>query len=128
MLEKTYYSIGGGFVVEDCDFDQKKDKALSLHLNIVRPYTFTSADQLVELTTENGICISTLMMDNEKCLNEENVVRKKLLHIWQVMKDSVEHGMHTEGILPGGLIKKSKSCRGKTIPGRRCNIAIFLYW
>jgi L-serine dehydratase len=103
LLEKTYFSIGGGFIVEDCDFDQRKDKALSLHLNIVRPYTFTSADQLVELTTENGISISTLMMDNEKCLNEESVIREKLLNIWQVMKDSVERGMHTEGILPGGL-------------------------
>lgn len=103
LLEKTYYSIGGGFIVEDCDFDQKKDKALSLHLNIVRPYTFTSADQLVALTTENGISVSTLMMDNEKCLNEESVIREKLLNIWQVMKGSVERGMHTEGILPGGL-------------------------
>jgi len=103
LLEKTYYSIGGGFIVEDCDFDDEKDKALSLHLNIKRPYTFTSADQLVALTTDNGICISTLMMDNEKCLNEESVVREKLLNIWQAMKDSVERGMHTEGILPGGL-------------------------
>lgn len=103
LLEETYYSIGGGFIVQDCDFEQEKDKALSLHANIKRPYSFSSADQLIELATTNGLSISTIMMENEKCLNDEATVRKQLLSIWAAMKASVDRGMKTEGILPGGL-------------------------
>lgn len=103
ILEQTYYSIGGGFIVEDCDFEKEKDKALSLHTNIQKPYNFKSAAQLLELTKVSGLSISTIMMENEKCLNNEITIRKQLLNIWQAMRSSVERGMKTEGILPGGL-------------------------
>ncbi|TKB45932.1 L-serine ammonia-lyase [Thalassotalea mangrovi] len=103
ILEKTYYSIGGGFIVEDCDFEKEKDKALSIHLNVERPYRFTSADELLALCQETGLSISSIMMANEKCLNEESHIRAELLKIWQAMADCVERGMNTEGILPGGL-------------------------
>jgi len=103
IFEETYYSIGGGFIVQDCDFEKEKDKALSLHLNIERPHTFSSADELLKIANEKGISISTIMMDNEKCLQDEQGVRQGLLNIWQAMRESVDRGMKTEGILPGGL-------------------------
>lgn len=103
ILEETYYSIGGGFIVKDKDFEQEKDKALSLHANIVRPHKFSSADELISLATEKGLSISTIMMDNEKCLNDESEIRDGLVKIWRAMYDSVQRGIRTEGILPGGL-------------------------
>jgi len=103
ILEETYYSIGGGFIVRDTDYEVEKDKALSLHTNIKRPHYFTSADELLRVATETGKSISTLMMDNEKCLNDEQSIRQKLIEIWQAMYQSVERGIKTEGILPGGL-------------------------
>ncbi|WP_057832046.1 L-serine ammonia-lyase [Colwellia sp. TT2012] len=103
LLEQTYYSIGGGFIVEACDFEQEKDKALSLHTNIKRPHVFSSGDELLALASTKGLSFSTIMMDNEKCLNDETIIRTKLVTIWQAMKDSIERGMNTEGILPGGL-------------------------
>jgi L-serine dehydratase len=103
IFEETYYSIGGGFIVKDCDFEKEKDKALSIHSNIVRPHIFSSADQLITLATEKGLSISSIMMDNEKCLNDEKVIKKQLLNIWQAMQDSIDRGIKTEGILPGGL-------------------------
>ncbi|WDE10084.1 L-serine ammonia-lyase [Thalassomonas haliotis] len=103
LLEQTYYSIGGGFIVQDCDFEKEKDKALSLHDNINRPHRFSSADELIKLATEKGLSISTIMLDNEKCLNDESTIRTKLIGIWQAMRDSVDRGIRTEGILPGGL-------------------------
>jgi L-serine dehydratase len=103
LLEETYYSIGGGFIVEDCDFEKEKDKALSLHTNIERPHRFSTADELIEIATTKGLSISTIMMDNEKCLADEATIRKGLIDIWHAMRDSVDRGMRTEGILPGGL-------------------------
>ena len=103
IFEETYYSIGGGFIVQDCDFEKEKDKALSLHTNIKRPHIFSTADELIKEANEKGLSISTIMMNNEKCLSDEATIREGLVGIWQAMKESVERGMRTEGILPGGL-------------------------
>lgn len=103
VLEETYYSIGGGFIVRDDEFEKEKDKALSLHSNINRPHSFSSADELISLATNKGLSISTIMMENELCLNNKETIKNKLLDIWNAMKESVERGMATEGILPGGL-------------------------
>jgi len=103
VLSQTYFSIGGGFVVQDCDFEKEKDHALSLHENIDRPHKFTNAAQLLQLTKDTGLSISTIMMDNEKCLHDESYIHTHLLTIWQTMRGSVDRGIATEGILPGGL-------------------------
>ncbi len=103
ILEQTYYSIGGGFIVKDTDFEKEKDKVLSLHNNIKRPHYFSSADELLKEANTTGFSISTIMMNNEKCLNDEKTIRKKLVNIWSAMKSSVDRGISTEGILPGGL-------------------------
>ncbi len=103
LLEQTYYSIGGGFIVQDCDFEKEKDKALSLHDNIKIPHVFNNAAQLLAEAQKKGLSISTIMMNNEKCLNDEAIIRTKLIEIWQAMLSSVNRGIATEGILPGGL-------------------------
>ncbi|WP_371185422.1 L-serine ammonia-lyase [Thalassotalea maritima] len=109
LLDKTYYSIGGGFIVEDNEFEKEKDKALSLHSNIERPYRFSSADELLGLCDETGLSISSIMMANEKCLNDESYIRDELIKIWQCMYACVERGMNTEGTLPGGLKVKRRA-------------------
>lgn len=103
ISQKTFYSIGGGFIVKAEDFESTKNKVLSTHLNIERPHIFSTANELLELTNEKGLSISTIMMDNEKCLDKEKNIRANLVNIWQTMKACVERGMNTEGILPGGL-------------------------
>jgi L-serine dehydratase len=103
ILQETYYSIGGGFIVQDCDFEKEKDKALSLHTNIDRPHKFSTADELISLAVEKGLSISTLMMENELCLNDKATITNNLVNIWKAMRDSVDRGMCTEGVLPGGL-------------------------
>ena len=103
VFEETYYSIGGGFIVKANDFEKEKDLALSLHANIKRPHLFSNATELINEANENNLSISTIMMNNEKCLRNEEEIRTKLLDIWQAMQECVERGIQTEGILPGGL-------------------------
>ena len=57
----------------------------------------------MQIANEKGLSISTIMMDNEKCLQNVENIRKGLLDIWRAMKASIDRGMVTEGILPGGL-------------------------
>ncbi|MEU3946645.1 L-serine ammonia-lyase [Streptomyces sp. NPDC029526] len=99
VLEKTYYSVGGGFVV-----DEEAVGADRIKLDdTVLKYPFRTGDELLRLTRETGLSISALMLENERAWRTEEEIREGLLEIWRVMQACVERGMSREGILPGGL-------------------------
>ncbi|TDF42129.1 L-serine ammonia-lyase [Alteromonadaceae bacterium M269] len=100
LLEETYYSIGGGFIVKDCDFEAQKQQAL---VESEIPFPFEKAVELIESCKTNGFSVSTLMLENEKTIRSEAEIRSALLDIWLTMKKCVDRGIATEGILPGGL-------------------------
>ncbi|MFJ5266534.1 L-serine ammonia-lyase [Streptomyces sp. NPDC088387] len=99
LLTKTYYSVGGGFVVDEdavgADRIKLDDTALK--------YPFRTGDELLRLTQETGLSISALMLENERAWRTEDEIRAGLLEIWRVMQGCVARGMAREGILPGGL-------------------------
>lgn len=102
LFEQTYYSIGGGFIVTEQAFEEVKQDAVEQHEMPV-PHPFSTASELIEQAKENGISISSLMWRNEMVHLPKQEVQDKLAHIWQVMKQCVQRGIETEGILPGGL-------------------------
>lgn len=99
LLDKTYYSVGGGFVV---DHDETGDVRIIPDQTPVR-YPFVTGDELLRQCSDSGLSISTLMLENEKAWHGEEEIRQRLLAIWEVMRDSVRRGCRREGILPGGL-------------------------
>ncbi|MFE3169912.1 L-serine ammonia-lyase [Streptomyces sp. NPDC059224] len=99
LLSKTYYSVGGGFVV-----DEEAVGADRIKLDdTVLKYPFRTGDELLRLTKETGLSISALMLENERAWRTEEEIREGLLDIWRVMQACVGRGMSREGILPGGL-------------------------
>ncbi|CCQ12351.1 L-serine dehydratase [Pseudoalteromonas luteoviolacea B = ATCC 29581] len=106
---QIYYSIGGGFIVRDQDFEQEKQIALEIRTENPAPYPFNNAAELLALCKESGLSVSSLMMANEKTLKTENQIKDELFNIWQVMKACIERGIRTEGILPGGLKVKRRA-------------------
>ncbi|MGW1883051.1 L-serine ammonia-lyase [Streptomyces sp. NPDC001970] len=99
LLEKTYYSVGGGFVVDEDAVGEDRIKLDDTVLN----YPFRTGDELLRLSRETGLSISALMLENEKAWRTEEEIREGLLEIWRVMQACVSRGMSREGILPGGL-------------------------
>lgn len=99
VLEKTYYSVGGGFVVDE---DAVGEDRIKLDDTVLK-YPFRTGDELLRLTKETGLSISSLMLENEKAWRTEDEIRTGLLEIWRVMQSCVTRGMTREGILPGGL-------------------------
>ncbi|MFC9508726.1 L-serine ammonia-lyase [Streptomyces sp. NPDC057002] len=99
LLTKTYYSVGGGFVVDEeavgADRIKLDDTALK--------YPFRTGDELLRMAQESGLSISAMMLENERAWRTEEEIREGLLEIWQVMRDCVARGLSQEGILPGGL-------------------------
>jgi L-serine dehydratase len=99
IRERTYYSVGGGFVVDEASAGADRIKAD----DTVLPYPFTMGDELLARCRETGLPISGVMLANELAWRSEDEVRSRLLHIWSVMQECVTNGWSHEGTLPGGL-------------------------
>ncbi|MGW5409869.1 L-serine ammonia-lyase, partial [Streptomyces spiralis] len=99
LLSKTYYSVGGGFVVDE---DAVGADRIKLDDTVLK-HPFRTGDELLRLTQETGLSISSLMLENERAWRSEEEIRAGLLEIWRVMRECVHRGMTREGILPGGL-------------------------
>ncbi|WP_323844533.1 L-serine ammonia-lyase [Microbulbifer magnicolonia] len=97
LFERSYFSIGGGFVLSEDDFAHKDQIATLL------PYDFGSAKQLMEICDKRGWSIADLAMENEKAFRSEGEVKDALWNIWEVMDASIQRGCRQQGILPGGL-------------------------
>ena len=102
---KAFYSVGGGFVVDENAVDKPVIEAPS----VVLPYPFSSADELLAFCKKTGFSISEIMLENEKALRPEKEVRAELLEIWRAMRECVKRGCQTEGVLPGGLEVKRRA-------------------
>ncbi|MEC7783205.1 MAG: L-serine ammonia-lyase [Bacteroidota bacterium] len=95
----TFYSIGGGFVVQE---ERKRSKIKQEQLKGF-PYPIQSGKDLLAYCKAENLKISELVLENEKSLNTEEEINFRLKEIWNVMLDSMYTGCHTEGTLPGGL-------------------------
>lgn len=97
LYTKTYYSIGGGEVISEDEIKQNEKNETCVK------YDFKSANELLELCKVNNLSIPQLMMINEQEYKNENEIKEKLLDIWSIMKECVQNGLNSQGILPGGL-------------------------
>jgi L-serine dehydratase len=100
LLVRTYYSVGGGFVVGEAT--SADALPMKTHEEPV-PNAFTSGAELLARCASLEKPISALMMENECVWRSETEVRAKLLAIWEAMRDCVRRGCEREGTLPGGL-------------------------
>jgi L-serine dehydratase len=103
--KQTFFSVGGGFIVED-----GADAQAAAQGDKQVPYPFHSAAELLVTAEASGLTIAELMMANERALAGSGdrgapaeQVSAGIYRIWTTMKQCIERGMATEGILPGGL-------------------------
>ena len=99
LLTKTYYSIGGGFVVPEgaAARDELKSNGTVL------PFPYRSGEELLRLCKEQNCSVSELTLRNEAAFRPETETRAALLRVWAAMRACVERGCRAEGSLPGGL-------------------------
>lgn len=105
LVSKEYYSVGGGFVVNDNMGDDQGVNSVEPAL----PYPFKTCDELVQQCKEHGLSISALMLANESVWRSEKETINYLLNIWHTMQCCIDKGCKTEGILPGGLKVKRRA-------------------
>ena len=99
LAQKTYYSVGGGFVVDDSN--EKGNYIAEDETAITYPYD--TATELLEYCERKSLKISDVMIKNESAWRPENKTREALLRLWSVMQETVNNGIANKGLLPGGL-------------------------
>ncbi|GAA4510338.1 L-serine ammonia-lyase [Nonomuraea ferruginea] len=106
LREKVYFSVGGGFVVDETATGAGRIKPD----DTVLPYPFTTGEELLKHCSATGLSISGLMLENEKAFGlGEDAIRARVLDLWRVMTECVRRGIAKEGVLPGGLKVKRRA-------------------
>lgn len=124
LFNKIYYSIGGGEIISEDEINSpnKQEKIL--------PYSFSNAKELLQLCKKNSMSIDEIVLENEKAYKSEEQIEKDLIEIWQIMKDCINNGIKSDGILPGGLNvqKRAFKLHSKLIAKKTNDPLSFLDW
>lgn len=108
-FSRTYYSVGGGFVVKEGEENEGAGVTL--------PFPIDRGAELRQWCLQEKQCISEVVFRNELTWRDAEAVHRGLLDIWGVMKACIYKGAHTEGVLPGGLgvARRAASLNAKLI-------------
>jgi L-serine dehydratase len=93
---ETYYSVGGGFIVQEGESDQEAT-------SVALPFPIESARDLLGHCDSHGLTVPEVVWRNELAWRTPEEIHRGLGAIWATMKDCVFRGCHTRGVLPGGL-------------------------
>ena len=104
ISEETYFSIGGGFVIQENTSEETTE------INAKNfPYPINKASQLEEYCEKENKLISDIVYQNELVLRDSSKIDYELKRIWDTMLECMYTGCHTDGILPGGLNVKRRA-------------------
>ena len=112
-IAETYYSVGGGFI------EKENGKAIEKKM-VQLPFPINTAGDLLHWCRKTGLSIHEVVLENEQVWRDESEVKSQLQIIWQVMRDCIYKGCHTEGMLPGGLqvSRRAAALNKKLLKGR----------
>jgi L-serine dehydratase len=120
VAQRTYYSVGGGFVVsEDVAADGGSHKRIAPDTAVL-PYPFHSGAELLALAQRERCSIAALMRRNERRWRDDAGIDAGLRAIWAAMQACVERGQRAEGELPGPFKVKRRApglYRRLAVPG-----------
>ncbi len=109
LASNTYFSIGGGFILDreqwyqaQSNLSSQSSTASASELPEV-PYPFETAEQLLLLCEQYELNISQLVRANERASQNDQAIDQGLDRLWQAMQDCIAQGIGQRGILPGGL-------------------------
>ena len=101
ILEETYYSIGGGFVVTEAEQAEAGGAKAKARADV--PYPFESAEEMLAMARASGQSIAQMKRANELKFRSAADLDQGIARIWEVMNGCITRGMAADGILPGGL-------------------------
>jgi L-serine dehydratase len=120
LARRTYYSVGGGFVVsEELAADGSLQKKIAPDTTVL-PYPFHSGAELLALAERERCSIAEVMRRNERHWRSDDEIDAGLRAIWTAMQACVERGLRVDGVLPGPFKVKRRApglYRKLSVPG-----------
>jgi L-serine dehydratase len=101
ILEETYYSIGGGFVLTAAELAEAGGTKSKARADV--PWPFETAAEMLAMARASGLSIAAMKRANELKFRSAAEVDRGIARLWEVMNACITRGMATDGILPGGL-------------------------
>jgi len=101
ILQETYYSIGGGFVLTAAEQAEAGGSKAKARADV--PYPFETAAEMMEMAAKSGLTIAQMKLANELKYRSKAEIDKGIARLWEVMNHCISRGMEGTGILPGGL-------------------------
>ena len=102
LFEQTFYSVGGGFIASAKQLTTPaQDDRISTGRRA--PYDFGSAADLLAHCRRENLSIEELILRNEDEIRPRQETFDGIDRIWKAMRDCIERGLRTGGVLPGGL-------------------------
>jgi L-serine dehydratase len=101
ILQETYYSIGGGFVLTAAEQAEAGGKKAKARADV--PYPFETAQEMLDMAAASGLSIAAMKRANELKFRSATELDQGMARIWEVMNACISRGMEGTGILPGGL-------------------------
>ncbi len=105
ILQETYYSIGGGFVLTEAELADGQDTDEGAPV----PYPFKTATEMLLLAKTSGKSIAEMKRANEVSRGGADKLNQGVARLWDVMNACIERGLTHDGILPGGLNVKRRA-------------------
>lgn len=107
LLRRVYYSVGGGFIVDEYELEhlEQADKAALCSV----PYPFSTAEKMLDMAHLSGYSIAEMKRANEEVAIGHAALDKGLFDTWRAMNSCVERGLSRDGVLPGGLEVKRRA-------------------
>lgn len=105
IATETYYSIGGGFIIQENDTLEDEIEINKKNF----PYPINKAKELEMYCEKENLLISDIVFKNELEINDTETIDFELKRIWETMLECMYIGCHTEGKLPGGLNVKRRA-------------------
>jgi len=106
LVRRAYYSIGGGFVVNEDEIDDATSGDVT---DVPVPYDFCSGEQLLAIGEREGLSFAEIVMANERARDPDGDIEARLDHIAAAMAASIDRGCCVPGVLPGGLNVKRRA-------------------
>ena len=104
-FEETFFSIGGGFVIEKNNFGQK----IHSKETIPFPFPFSNSEEMLKMSLDSEKSIAQMALENELVIHKKEEINSFLEKIWDIMDESIKLGLESDGILPGGLNLKRRA-------------------
>ncbi|MCB1490824.1 MAG: L-serine ammonia-lyase [Rhodobiaceae bacterium] len=109
VLQRIYYSVGGGFVMDSAELQDMHERGRAKEDVADVPHPFRNAKEMLAMAAQSGLSIAAMKRANEHTIHPAENLDAGVKYIWETMNACIDRGLGAYGPLPGGLGVKRRA-------------------